>query len=987
MPVIPNFRIILFNLAVAGVYLLLAKLVLLFANHHGTVALCWPSGGFALAVLLLNGIGYLPGVFLGAFVTSLGSGNPLPASIVIALGNTLEPACGWWLLTSRMNFNVATCRLYDFFALILAGSHISAIGSIIGSTALMAAGVLHGGTWLETVRYWWMADLLGIVLVTPLILVWKQQPTGWLKPKRLAEVVVVFGLAFLAGQVIFLDWWRNITGSYPQGFMMFLFLSLTAVRLGRHGTLLVLIITAVQALAGASLGVGYFGGDMAKTHLTNLWLYIIIMSVVGMLLAAYISEKNQVVEALRESENRFRTLVNSMPVLVWMSGADTLGTYFNKGWLDFTGRTLEQELGNGWIDGIHPEDLPCFQEMFLAAFDAHREFSMEYRLRRYDGEYRWVIDHGVPRYCSQGIFLGYIGTVFDINDRKNAVIAMHDSEIRFRNLLEKIPLVSVQGYATDGTTNYWNQASEYLYGYTAEEALGKKLTDLIIPPEMRSGVKKAMQQMFATGQPIPASELTLMRKGGGRVDVFSSHAYVHVPGREPEMFCMDIDLTERKRDEERIRKLAFYDPLTQLANRRLLVDRMQQALAETHRNGGYCALLFIDLDNFKTLNDTLGHGNGDLLLQQVAARLVACVREIDTVARLGGDEFVLMLKNLSDSQKEAAVQAEVVSKKILATLNQPYQLVDSDYHNTSSIGIALFVDNHASVEDLMKRADIAMYQAKKAGRNTFRFFDPDMQAALEARLAMEKSLRMALANNQLRLYYQVQVDNSGRIYGAEVLLRWQHPERGMITPVDFIPLAEEIGVIVPIGLWVLEKACTQLNIWKADPEKQHLQLAVNVSALQFRQTDFDEQVAGILKKTDVKPSRLNLELTESLVLDNIDGSVEKMKILKKIGVRFSMDDFGTGYSSLSSLKKLPFDQLKIDRSFVRDITTDADDATIVQTIIAMASNLGMSVIAEGVETDQQKNFLVEHNCLHFQGYLFGKPMPVEELEQLLYRVL
>ncbi len=978
-----RLRSLLGNLAVAGIYWLLAKSDLFFAAHHGPVVLWWPADGYALAVLLLKGLCVVPGIFVGAFASSVDVfGSPLIA-LSIGLGQTLEIVVGWWLLSQKMQFDVAMIRLRDFLSLLLAAPWMAAIGAITASTSLRLAGSIDRHSWMHVTMHWWMADLLGLVLVTTFVLVWIKPPQQWLNRKGLLESMLIFGLTFFAGQIIFLDWYRDITGDYPKAFLLFLLLAIAAIRLGRHGVLIVLLMTSVQALWGASRQIGYFGADLAATHLINFSWFMLIMSVVGMLLATHISEKNLAVLALRESENQFRTLANNASVLVWMSGTDGLCTYFNKVWLDFTGRRLEQELGNGWTKGVHQEDLQHCLDSYMAAFFARREFNLEYRLRRYDGVYRWVMDHGVPRYDGQGVFVGYIGSLFDITERKKAETAMYDSEIRFRNLLEKIPLISVQGYSADGTTNYWNQASEYLYGYTAEEALGKKLTDLIVPPEMRGEVEQAIRKMFATGRPIPASELTLMRKGGGRVDVFSSHAYVHVPGREPEMFCMDIDLTERKRNEARIQNLAYYDPLTQLPNRRLLSERLQQAMNDSHRTHLHGAILFFDLDNFKTLNDTLGHDKGDQLLQQVAQRLQNCVRKVDTVARLGGDEFVVLLKDLSENPKDAPFQAEMACQKILAALNQPYRLAGIEYLNTASIGIALFANNQQSVEDMMKRADIAMYQAKQAGCNTFRFFDPDMQAAVEARMRLENGLRKALPENQLKLYYQAQVDDAGRVVGAEILLRWTHPEQGVISPAEFIPLAEDTGLIVPIGLWVLEHACQQLKTWSLDPNKKTLQLAVNVSARQFRQADFTQQLIDLLGKTGVENSRLKLELTESLVQENIEETIAKMKLLKQSGVQFSMDDFGTGYSSLSSLKRLPLDQLKIDQSFVRNITTDSDDATIVQTIIAMAKHLDMEVIAEGVETEQQKAFLVRHDCRRFQGYLFAKPLPIKQFEALL----
>jgi diguanylate cyclase (GGDEF)-like protein/PAS domain S-box-containing protein len=439
------------------------------------------------------------------------------------------------------------------------------------------------------------------------------------------------------------------------------------------------------------------------------------------------------------------------------------------------------------------------------------------------------------------------------------------------------------------------------------------------------------------------------------------------------------DITQRKAAEDEIRYLAFYDPLTQLPNRRLLHDRLQQALASSNRSARHSALLFIDLDNFKTLNDAQGHDKGDLLLQQVAQRLSASIREGDTVARLGGDEFVVILEDLSATAADAAAQAETVGEKIIAALNRPYDLAGLEHHSTPSMGVTLFSDQRESIDELLKRADLAMYQAKSAGRNTLRFFDPDMQAVVNARALLELNLREGLRGGQFLLYYQAQVDR-GRVTGAEVLLRWQHPERGFVSPADFIPLAEDTGLILPLGQWVLTTACQQLFAWAADPLFAPLTLSVNVSSRQFRQPDFVNQVLTTLAAAGADPHKLKLELTESLLLDNVEGTIAKMSQLKAHGVGFSLDDFGTGYSSLAYLKRLPLDQLKIDQSFVRDVLTDPNDAAIAKTIIALAQSLGLGVMAEGVEIAAQRDFLAASGCHTYQGYFFSRPLPLEGFE-------
>ncbi|QKE42342.1 MAG: EAL domain-containing protein [Ferrovum myxofaciens] len=528
-----------------------------------------------------------------------------------------------------------------------------------------------------------------------------------------------------------------------------------------------------------------------------------------------------------------------------------------------------------------------------------------------------------------------------------------------------------------------NCAFTRLTGYSAMEALGRT------PAILKSGRQDAAfyQAMWETlnRDKYWQGELWNRRKNGEIYpEWLTITAVLDGDGRVTNYVGVFSDITLRKEADEKIHQLAFYDPLTGLPNRRLLHDRLQQAMTSSVRSQCKGALLFLDLDNFKVLNDTRGHDIGDLLLIEVAKCLRDCVRSGDTVARIGGDEFIIMLENLSEDTQQAAAAAQDVGEKVLKAINHSFSLQGVDYHCSSSIGINLFHGNDTGMDDLLRHADTAMYQAKASGRNTLRFFDPAMQIELEERTALMEDLRQALPLQQLRLYHQIQVNERG-VVGSEVLLRWQHPVRGLISPMEFIPLAEETGLIVPIGAWVLHMACVQLKAWQVDPLTRHLRIAVNVSARQFSQPNFVEQVLEVLKDTGVNPLKLGLELelTESLVLNDIDDSIGKMQALRSIGIRFSLDDFGTGQSSLSYLKRLPLDQIKIDQSFVRDIATDPNDAAIVRTIIGMAENLGLKVIAEGVETEQQREFLERNGCHAHQGYLFGKPVPIDEFQNSL----
>ena len=522
-----------------------------------------------------------------------------------------------------------------------------------------------------------------------------------------------------------------------------------------------------------------------------------------------------------------------------------------------------------------------------------------------------------------------------------------------------------------------NRIFTQLSGYSAEEAIGKKLGELK-SDHNDADFYPRMQEVLHRNN-FWQGEIRNRRKNGEIYpEWLTITAVVGTDKNISNYIAAFFDITERKLAEEKIHNLAFYDPLTQLPNRRLLFDRLNQAVATSTRNQTPAALLFIDLDNFKTLNDTRGHDIGDQLLIEVGQRLRGCIRERDTLARLGGDEFVVLLEYLNEDETQAALHARGVGEKVLKATSQPYMLKDVEHYSSSSIGISLFSNYRQTLDELLKQADTAMYAAKKAGRNTLRFFDPAMQEALELRSQLEAGIRKALPRQEFRLYYQLQVDSEHRPIGAEALIRWPHPEEGMISPATFIPVAEDTGLILPLGQWVLQTACAQLKAWEAILHARDLTLAVNVSAQQFRKPDFVNQVSEMIEQTLINPARLKLELTESTVLENVVDTIAKMQALKQLGVRFSIDDFGTGYSSLAYLTQLPLDQLKIDQSFVHNIGTKSTDAVIVQTIIGMANNLGLEVIAEGVETQDQRDFLWRAGCKLYQGYLFGKPIPSEE---------
>ncbi|MDT4290082.1 EAL domain-containing protein [Methylomonas sp. MO1] len=687
---------------------------------------------------------------------------------------------------------------------------------------------------------------------------------------------------------------------------------------------------------------------------------------------------NVMLDSLNEREQQLRSFYELNLVGLTITSPD-------QGWIRVNNclcRMLEyseQELrGMNWAQLTHPEDLAADLEQFNRVLANEIDgYSLEKRFISRTGKIiPTKLVAGCVRKPNQEV--DYLtAMVEDITDRKNA-----EREIGIAATIFDSQQCMLVSDANELILRV-NSAFTRITGYSQEEVIGQN------PRLLKSGrhdasFYDAMWKSINT-QGMWEGEIWNRRKDG---NVFPEYLNITAvkdsKGTVTNYVATFTDITQIKAAETEIRNLAFYDPLTSLPNRRLLSDRLKQAVNSSMRNGKTASLLFLDLDNFKTLNDTLGHDIGDLLLEQVATRLTSCVRECDTVARLGGDEFVVMLEDLSEHAMEAAEKTEFIANKILAALNEPYQLGQHPYRNTPSIGIVLFNGREQqSNDELLKQADIAMYQAKKSGRNGICFFDPQMQDNISARAVLESEVRNALEDKQFTLFYQAQIDHLGNINGAEALIRWQHPKRGLLLPNEFISLAEETGLILPIGQWIFETSCKLINAWQANEITKHLVLSINVSAKQFQQTNFVAKVEAAVQRHAIAPGRLKLELTESMLLGDIEDTIKKMTALNALGVYFSLDDFGTGYSSLQYLKRLPLHQLKIDKSFVRDIATDASDQAIVRTIIAMARTLNLNVIGEGVETEEQKQFLIDNGCTHFQGYLFSKPLPLEQFEMLL----
>ncbi len=681
--------------------------------------------------------------------------------------------------------------------------------------------------------------------------------------------------------------------------------------------------------------------------------------------------------------------LSAADVGVWGWRGETGLEQINARWSQIIGYELGElnTTGFHWYAHVHPEDLVVVQT--LAPEQATRSpdslFEIEFRMRHKLGHWVWIQSRGkVVEWDANGKPSRFAGTHIDITERRKiadelnrAHAAALESETRFRSLTE---------LSADW---YWEQDTEFRFIdflgnqqralRRVEIAYGKTRWDLMALNLTEADWEAHRQELRAHR---PFHNFEILRRDAAGKDYWISVSgipFFAADGKFAGYRGVGRDISAQKSAQETIRRLAYYDSLTKLPNRQLLMERLSDAVSLCRRQKDQSALLFIDLDGFKTLNDTKGHPVGDLLLSQVGSRLKAAVREVDTVARLGGDEFVVILNALSATLAQAANQARSVGQKMLAALSEPYDLHGLDYRCTSSMGITLFCGNDLDLEQILQRADLAMYQAKADGRNQLRFFDPAMQSAVEQRSAQEAALRLGLMRNEFCLHYQPIVDAKRHLIGAEALARWNHPERGLVMPIDFIALAESSGLILQLGAQVLRLACAQLELWGQSECTRQWTLAVNVSARQFREHDFVALVSDALNATHANPARLKLELTESLLLNDVQDVVAKMHELKRLGVGFSLDDFGTGYSSLSYLKSLPLDQLKIDKGFVRDVLTDPSDAAIAISILTLAQALNLSVVAEGVETEGQLQFLLANGCKAFQGYLFGKPQPVEQL--------
>jgi diguanylate cyclase (GGDEF)-like protein/PAS domain S-box-containing protein len=694
-----------------------------------------------------------------------------------------------------------------------------------------------------------------------------------------------------------------------------------------------------------------------------------------------ITEQKQVEMALKESEGLFRQITENIRQVFWVGTSDWNHVmYISPAYQEIWGRTCESLYANplDWLDAVVDADRKKIIDSITkkSTGDFTDVAFPEYRIRRPDGSERWIYARAFPIHDANGKIYRYAGIAEDITQRKRDEEALRVAAVAFETH-EGILI-------TDALSNIVrvNRAFTDITGYSAEEVLGRNPRIMSSGRQDRLFYIEMWQNLLCTGD--WAGEIWDRRKNGEIYPKWLTITAVKNDQQETTHYvAIFSDITARKRIEEEIHHLAFYDVLTRLPNRRLFLDRFNAAMIASTRRNDYGAVLFIDMDRFKVLNDTLGHDYGDLLLIEVGVRIKSCVREMDTVARYGGDEFVVLIDGIGLDREDVTRKVALVAEKIREVLALPYVLKEHEHHSSPSIGISLYHGNDESMDSLIEHADMAMYQAKKSGRNAARFFDPVMQQNVATHDALDNDLHHAIALQQLHLHYQIQVDKDNRPLGAEAFLRWIHPEHGMIMPDQFIPLAEESALIIDIDRWVLHTVCRQLALWSQNNKTRDLTLTVNISAKLFAQSDFIDEIAVILNAHLTDPTRLKLELSERLALTDMSCTMVKINALKSMGVRLSMDNFATVYSSLSYLKQLSSDQLKIHQEFVRGIMLEGNDAQLVRTVVDLARSLEMDIFAQGVETQEQRNFLDKCDCNVYQGYLFGKPVTIDEFDAML----
>ncbi|HNE18352.1 MAG TPA: EAL domain-containing protein [Turneriella sp.] len=1072
-------------------YIFAGVFVLRYLTENGIVAVFWPPTGIALAALLLGGRRYIPVVFIGAFFVNQLAGARIVPGLIYAGINTLEGLVAWFLLTRVSKIDLALAHARDYFQIFLYGGVVAPfVGALLGAITLYLSALAPQDFW-HNLQYWWMGDSLGVIILTPLLLIWRRRPTQTYTSRQWIEAAVGLSALVFVGQIVFAGWSFGALNAYGRGFIFFIFVSWAAMRFGRHATSLAIAILIIQIMVGLVAGRGYFAAESRSVMFGTIWLYMTAISVTGMALAIYIyearllnhqltlarehleqvnalahiggwefdiaensmrfsrealrildlpedadpdlatalsfideseqavhmargqlameqgigwdaefalrtrsgrqiwvrsqgrpiSENGRVVRligalhdltesryaqiALKKRELEFRRLVETASEGIWTIDEHGSTTFVNRRMAELLGYQPHEMLGTHFLEYIPAEWHGVATQQLQRRREGVSE-SQESVLLHRSGKKIWVMASTSPIRDEAGVVVGALAMISDISERKTIEEQLKQSEARYRQLVESSADAIVVHQS--GFIVYLNEpAVRLLKAHDTGDLIGRNVLELVAP-EFRTTVIERMKLVNGPGGHVPLVEEKFLRLDGTTVDVEVSASGTLFNGL-PATMVVARDITDRKRAEAQIRYLGQHDILTGLPNRALFADRLAQTIAMADRHHGVFALLFLDLDHFKKINDSYGHRAGDAFLRQVAERLTGCVRAINTVSRQGGDEFIVLLNDLAHPE-----DAGTIAREICERLSEPFDIGEIRLHASVSVGIAVYPKDGSDADTLLRNADIAMYHAKGRGRNQYQFFSEELNRITQQRLDIELALRRAIAENQFYLVYQPQLNlQTGAIEGFEALIRWRHPVRGELSPLEFIPIAEESGQIAALGEWVLRKVLSDMPQFDAAGHDQ-LRIAVNVSALELRQTNFADRVLKLLEEFHVLPMRLELEVTESMLMEDTQLAAQSIQRLSSEGIKFAIDDFGTGYSSLSYLRTLRIHHLKIDRSFISDLAHDADDAAIVRTIIALAQNLRLKAVAEGVETQEQRDFLRNHGCEIMQGFYLSRPL-------------
>lgn len=954
-------------------YFVTSQIGLKFALVGHAVTLFWPPSGLALAVILLSGYRFLPAVFIGAFFSNLTSGLPLLAVIGMSAGATLEAGLGAWLLGRFTRFNHRLSEVRDIYRLVLYGGVLSTLSSaLIGATSLLAANAIPPDGYLQTALFWWMGDALGIILFTPAMLSYAlHKRLSWTRAQIGEALLLLLVLTVLS--LLVLGFFPGVSSLVHFGmFVLFPVIVWAALSFNQRFVSNILILMFIAAIETTLHGIGPFATNDLRGA-TELWLYTVLLTILGVSVSALNYQRAHAMKELQASKDALNRAQAVGGVGSWQ-----LDLRQNRlEWSDETFRMFGLQHNYHidyarYLEFVHPDDREAVDRAWKNALNG-APYDIEHRIV-VDGKIKWVHEQANLDFdasTKRAYFV--IGTVRDITARKIEESALRLSARVFESSGEAILITNAKVEVVAV-----NHAFVEMSGYRSEEVMGKN-PRLLASGRHDAEFYRAMWDDIVT-HGYWQGEIWDKHKSGRMYPKWMSITAVRDRQGELENYIsIARDTTEQTEAEKNIHFLAYYDVLTGLPNRTLLRDRLGQMIAVSHRDQQQFALLFMDLDRFKYINDSMGHTVGDRLLQAVAMRIQEHVREEDTVARIGGDEFIVLLRETGESG------ASVVAKKLLETLATPYDLDGQIISTQASIGISLYPDHAQDADTLIKNADMAMYCVKEEGRNNYKFFKPEMNFRVDLLFSMEKDLRLALELGEFTLQYQPQADlANGKLCGVEVLARWHHPEKGAISPAEFIPVAEETGQIIAIGEWVLRTACAQMVEWRK-AGMDDISIAVNLSMRQLRQPLLVELVKAVLEETGLEPQYLELEITEGIMMGDNQIAMHFLNEMHGLGVQLSIDDFGTGFSSLNYLKKLPVDKLKIDQSFVRDIESDESDAAIIRSIISLGHRLNMRVIAEGVETQEQLDFLRIRGCDEIQGYFFARPMSAEGFAEFFKR--